>query len=68
MGLDPFGQWHPLCDLSPCKDDQVDDGQVEVDVFVGGEIRTARIDVCAGHRDELVRDRRSLVMFGDGGY
>lgn len=53
MGLDRSGVWHPLCDLAYCKEDQVDDGIIEVDVFVGTEIRTARIHVCATHRDRL---------------
>lgn len=51
MGLDRTGAWHPLCDISSCKEDQVVDGEIEVDVFVDGEFRTARIHVCAMHRD-----------------
>jgi hypothetical protein len=53
MGLDHSGVWHPMCDIASCKEDQVDDGLVEVDVLVGTDIRTARINVCAGHRDRL---------------
>ena len=51
MGIDRFGVWHPLCDISSCKAEQVVDGEVEVDVFVDGKFRTARIHVCATHRD-----------------
>lgn len=52
MGLDRHGRWHPACDLQGCGHDQVDDGVVEVVVLVGDRIRTARIQVCAVHRDQ----------------
>lgn len=51
MGMDRTGVWHPLCDISSCKEDQAVDGELEVDVFVAGEFRTARIHVCGTHRD-----------------
>lgn len=52
MALDPrTGVWNPLCDIAGCLEDQAADGVVMVDVLVADEIRTARIRVCARHRD-----------------
>lgn len=53
MALDRTGTWHDLCDIRACKDDQVEDGVVETDVFLLGTFHTVRLHVCARHRDQL---------------
>lgn len=53
MALDRFGVWHALCDIRACREDQADDGLVEIEVWLPTGFQTVRLRVCAGHRDEL---------------
>lgn len=53
MALDVHGMWIPECGLDGCVADQAPDGAVDVLVLVGDRIRTARVHVCAVHRDHL---------------
>jgi hypothetical protein len=54
MALDRAGVWHDLCDIRACKDDQVDDGIVETEVWLLGGFQIVRLRVCGRHRDELL--------------
>ena len=55
MALDPHGTWIPECGLDGCTVDRAPDGIVDVMVLVGDQIRTAKVHVCAPHRDRLLR-------------